>query len=346
MGIERVVTDTMVFEVADQLTAAGEKVTNRAIWSAIGGGSMTTISQALRRWKDSQVLQVAQPIERAPLPAAIIDVLHAAAAQLWDAALNETKSELDQLAQATNARVAEAQNERDDTLAELQTTAEELEQVKAERDGALAEIAGRNHKLAANATELARLQAELNAQALATSEAAHRAETAEAARAELQARVEQITSLLADEQAARRQAETDANALRADTSKLAADLVASERRATDSEARAAARELATSQEIATIRAERQELQAMLKELVDKISQSNGKDLAPGSPEVPEAVDEDALAWLIHTSAGDVNFKSALEKADAATLRAALVDEGLAKTKRTKIEAMLRKREPA
>jgi hypothetical protein len=345
MGIERVVTDTMVFEVADRLTAAGEKVTNRAIWSAIGGGSMTTISQALRRWKDSQVLQVAQPIERAPLPATIIDVLHGAAAQLWDAALNETKSELDQLAQATNARVAEAQSERDDTLAELQSTAEELEQVKAERDGALAEIASRDHKLAANAIEITRLQAELNAQALATSEAAHRAETAEAARAELQARVEQITSLLADEQAARRQAETDANALRADTAKLTADLVASERRGADIEARANARELATSHEIATIRAERQELQAMLKELVDKISRSNGKDLVPGSPE-PEAVDKDALGWLIHTSLGDVNFKSSLEKANTATLRAALNDEGLAKTKRTKIEAMLRKREPA
>jgi hypothetical protein len=117
MGIERVVTDTMVFEVADRLTAADEKVTNRAIWSAIGGGSMTTISQALRRWKECQVLQVAQSIKRAPLPASIIDVLHGAAAQLWAAALNETKSELDQLAQATNVRVAETQSERDDTLA-------------------------------------------------------------------------------------------------------------------------------------------------------------------------------------------------------------------------------------
>ena len=169
MGIERVVTDSMVFEVADQLTATGEKATNRAIWSAIGGGSMTTISQALRRWKDSQVLQVAQPIERAPLPATIIDVLHGAAAQLWDAALNETKSELDQLAQATNVRVAEAQNERDDTLAELQTTAEELEQVKAERDGALAEIDSKAQQLAANATEITRLQAELNASSSTTS---------------------------------------------------------------------------------------------------------------------------------------------------------------------------------
>lgn len=337
MGIERVVTDDMIFEVADRLAANGEKVTNRAIWSAIGGGSMTTISQALRRWKESQVLQVAQPVERAPLPAAIIDVLHGAAAQLWDAALAETKSELDQLALATNARVAEAQGERDDTLAELQTTAEELEQVKAERDGALADADDKAQQLAAGATEIARLQAELNAQTLATANATHRAETAEAAKAELQARVEQLTSLLTGEQAARHQAETDANALRATVSKQTAELEAGERRIADIEASAAAHAQATANEITAIRADRQELREMLKTLVDKIS------LAPALAE-PEAVDKEALEWLSHTSREDVNFKHHLETANAATLRAALKDEGLAKTKRTKIEAMLRNRE--
>lgn len=337
MGIERVVTDDMVFEVADQLAANGEKVTNRAIWSAIGGGSMTTISQALRRWKESQVLQVAQPIERAPLPTAIIDVLHGAAAQLWDAALAETKSELDQLALATNARVAEAQGERDDTLAELQTTAEELEQVKAERDSALADADDKAQQLAAGETVITRFQDELNAQILATANATHRAETAEAARAELQARVEQLTSLLTGEQTARHQAETDANALRATVSKQTAELEAGERRIADIEASAAAHAQATANEITAIRADRQEMREMLKILVDKIS------LAPALAE-PEAVDNEALEWLSHTSREDVNFKHHLETANAATLRAALKDEGLAKTKRTKIEAMLRKRE--
>lgn len=339
MGIERVVTDDMIFDVADRLAANGEKVTNRAIWSAIGGGSMTTISQALRRWKESQVLQVAQPVERAPLPAAIIDVLHGAAAQLWDAALAETKSELDQLALATNARVAEAQGERDDTLAELQTTAEELEQVKAERDSALADADDKAQQLAASATEIARLQAELNAQTLATANATHRAETAEAAKAELQARVEQLTSLLTGEQAARHQAETETNALRAVVSKQTAELEASERRIADIEASAAAHAQATANEITAIRADRQEMREMLKTLVDKIGS------VPASAE-PEAVDVDneALEWLSHTSREDVNFKHHLETANAATLRAALKDEGLAKTKRTKIEAMLRKRE--
>jgi len=263
MAIERIVTDETVFEIADQLTANGEKVTNRAVWSAIGGGSMTTISQALRRWKERQVLQVTQPIERTPLPASLVDVLHNAATQLWDAALAETKSELEQLAQATNARIAEAQSERDDTLAELQTTAEELEQVKAERDAAQAEIDSKAQQLANRTAEMATLQTELNAQALATTQATHRAETAEAARTELLARVEQLTSLLTGEQTARHQAETDANALRSTLSKQTAEREASDRRAADIETRATA-------EISAIKAERQELQTMLKTLMDKI----------------------------------------------------------------------------
>ncbi len=276
MAIERIVTDETVFEIADQLTANGEKVTNRAVWSAIGGGSMTTISQALRRWKERQVLQVTQPIERTPLPASLVDVLHNAATQLWDAALAETKSELEQLAHATNARIAEAQSERDDTLAELQTTAEELEQVKAERDAAHAESDSKAQQLATRAAELTTLQTELNTQTLASTQATHRAETAEAARTELLARVEQLTSLLTGEQTARHQAETDANALRSTLAKQTAELEASDRRAADLETRATA-------EISAIKAERQELQTMLKTLMDKIGTVKDNNPAPTPP---------------------------------------------------------------
>ena len=202
MAIERIATDETVFEIADQLTANGEKVTNRAIWTAIGGGSMTTISQSLRRWKEQQEIQVTQPIERTPLPAALVDVLHHAAAQLWDAALAETKSELEQLAQATNARIAEAHAERDETLTELQATAEELEQVKAERDAAQAEIDRQAQQLATSAAEIATLKTELNAQVLVTTQATHHADITEAARAELKTRADQLSELLRDEQAA------------------------------------------------------------------------------------------------------------------------------------------------
>jgi DNA repair exonuclease SbcCD ATPase subunit len=202
MAIERIVTDETVFLIADQLTANGEKVTNRAIWTAIGGGSMTTISQSLRHWRERQELQVTQPIERTPLPAALVDVVHIAAAQLWEAALAETKAELEQLAQATNTRIAEAQGERDESLVELQSTAEELEQVKAEMDAAKTEL---NSKAQALRTAMI----ELDTQALTITEANHRADTAEAARAELLARVAQLSELLKDGQAANK-AETKA----------------------------------------------------------------------------------------------------------------------------------------
>src|SRR5574343_905483 len=186
---EKLVSDERVFEIAEQLTAKGEKVSNRAVWSAIGGGSMTTISHALRRWRENQALQVNQSIERTPLPAAMVEVLHHAAVQLWDAAQTETKAELEQLAQATNARIAEAHSERDEALAELQATAEELEQTKAEL-GAL------------------RIEAEaLRAQTVLVTEAIHRAETAEAVNVELNARVEQLSGFLVNEQNARKQAE-------------------------------------------------------------------------------------------------------------------------------------------
>ncbi len=256
MGIEKIVTDEIVFEIAEQLTAKGEKVTNRAVWSAIGGGSMTTISQALRRWKEQQDLQVNQPIERTPLPVALVDVVHHAAAQLWEAAQAETKAELEQLAQATNARIAEAHSERDEALAELQATAEELEQTKAERDTAHAEIDSKAQQLDTRAAELTTLKTELNAQTVATTQANHRADTAEAARLELVARVEQLTSLLLGEQTARQHAETDANALRSVVSKQSAELEASQHHAADLEAQTRA----TLSELKAIRTELEEVQ--------------------------------------------------------------------------------------
>lgn len=199
---EKLVSDEMVFEIAEQLTAKGEKVTNRAVWSAIGGGSMTTISNALRRWRENQALQVNQSLERTPLPAAMVEVLHHAAVQLWDAAQTETKAELDQLAQATNARIAEAHSERDDALAELQATAEELEQTKAEL-GALQVVTD-----------------ELRAQTVLVTEAIHRAETAEAVNVEMNARVEQLSDLLTNERNAKKQAETELVKVKSELAKL------------------------------------------------------------------------------------------------------------------------------
>ncbi|MDP3331649.1 MAG: DNA-binding protein [Methylococcaceae bacterium] len=292
MAIERIVTDSAVFEIADQLTAKGEKVTNRAIWSAIGGGSMTTVSQSLRRWKEQQEIQVSQPIERTPLPAALVEVLHNAAAQLWETAQAETKAELEQLAQAMNARIAEAQSERDDTLAELQTTAEELEQVKAERDTALLEIERQKQVEQVLRQVMEKGDTELDAQRLVITQATHRADTAEAHRAELSARVDQLSQLLTDEQTAHR---AEAIELRGSLEKSQAT-AAAELAALKAEYKAETTKLRTTLE--TAQAEKSRLDGMLS-VYEAIGGSSGKqpEAEPSKPKkerVKKATDKTAV----------------------------------------------------
>lgn len=126
-GLDKIVTDELVFEVADRLAAEGRKVSNRLIWDQVGGGSMTTIAAALRRWRERQQLQTDQASDRVPLPEAIAATMRDAVDRLWKAAQDETQKEIDRLTQAMNERVAEATAERDGALAELQTTVEDLQ---------------------------------------------------------------------------------------------------------------------------------------------------------------------------------------------------------------------------
>lgn len=126
-GMEKIVTDELVFEVADRLTAHGRKVSNRVIWDQIGGGSMTTIAATLRRWRERQQLKTDQSLDRAPLPEPIADAMRDAVDRLWQAAQAETQKEIERLLQGMNERVATATAERDEALSELQATVEDLD---------------------------------------------------------------------------------------------------------------------------------------------------------------------------------------------------------------------------
>ena len=130
-GLERIVTDELVFSIADRLDAEGRKVSNRLVWDQIGGGSMTTIAAALRRWRERRELKAEQPAARPPLPEPMGEVMRDAADRLWKAAQDETRKEIDRLTQAMNERVEEASAERDGALAELQATVEELQTAQA-----------------------------------------------------------------------------------------------------------------------------------------------------------------------------------------------------------------------
>lgn len=171
-GLEKIVSDALVFETADRLAAEGRKVSNRMVWDQIGGGSMTTIAAALRRWRERQQLKAEQAPERTPLPEAIAAAMHEAVERLWRAAQEETQREIDRLTQAMNGRVAEAHAEREAALAELQTTVEELDALKtragaleADLQGARGEAASLRERLteASRAAEISATKAAENA---------------------------------------------------------------------------------------------------------------------------------------------------------------------------------------
>ena len=126
-GLDKIVTDDLVFGIADRLTAAGGKVSNRLIWSEIGGGSMTTIAASVRRWRERQELKAEEPTQRAPLPEPVGEAMRESVDRLWKAAQAETQKDIERLTQAMNERVAEATVERDEALSELQSTVEELQ---------------------------------------------------------------------------------------------------------------------------------------------------------------------------------------------------------------------------
>lgn len=192
----KIVTDELVAQVAEKLTAAGERVSNRAVWSAIGGGSMTTISASLRRWRERQELQPAQQIERAPLPDDVRGALDNAGDLLWAAAQRETQGEIDDLTAAMNERINKAQGERDVALGELQAALEELETAKAN----IAEQIAAAAAALANSERLTEEVVDLKARLAGQTDAAR---MAQAALNESHERVNQLTDLLEKERSER-----------------------------------------------------------------------------------------------------------------------------------------------
>ena len=196
MADNKIVTDDLVAEVAEKLTAAGEKVTNRAVWSAIGGGSMTTISSALRRWREQQELQPEQKNEMAPAPDEVYEEAKLTAERIWAASQRVREQEIEELSNSMNERVMKANGERDAALVELQATAEELQ-------AAQEVIKEQAATAAAAVAETERLNAEVARLNKALTDQIDAARSANVALTETRKRVDQLTDLLNQERTER-----------------------------------------------------------------------------------------------------------------------------------------------
>lgn len=121
------ITKADIHAAADQIAAAGDTPTLAKVRAALGGGSFTTISEAMAEWKASRQQQaVATPIREAA-PEAITERLHAFAADLWSDAMAKANARLQQEHESLNesrktlqAAMAEAQEMADQVTAEIE----------------------------------------------------------------------------------------------------------------------------------------------------------------------------------------------------------------------------------
>jgi len=98
-----------IFAIADQLTASGQRPTLAAVRKALGGGSYTTLQQAMSEWKAAQQENPQATKIEAP-PPAVTERMSEAAMAVW------------QIAQeVANARLAAERHELEQTRVTLET---------------------------------------------------------------------------------------------------------------------------------------------------------------------------------------------------------------------------------
>jgi len=168
-------TQERIFVIADQLVASGQRPTLAAVRKALGGGSYTTLQQAMSEWKAAQQENPQATKAEAP-PPSVTERMSEAAMAVW------------QIAQeVANARLATERHELEQTRVTLETERSEA-----------AELADRL------AQEVDSLQAKLDTLEKTLSEeraaAAQAANAAAAQKAALEATIAQMQKQLEDQQ--------------------------------------------------------------------------------------------------------------------------------------------------
>lgn len=110
--MQHTLTTESIHAMADKLIAEGKRPTLALLRQELGGGSYTTISEAMKLWREEKARNAITPI--APMPEDVITTINDAAQQIWQTAMtvaeNKLQSERDALKEA-RLEMEIAQNE-------------------------------------------------------------------------------------------------------------------------------------------------------------------------------------------------------------------------------------------
>lgn len=174
-------TTEQIHAAANELAAAGQVPTLAAVRLALGGGSFTTISQAMAIWKNKQAEKSA-PL-REPLPPTLADLLGKVGGDIWAEALT--------LANGRLSSEREALEQARKTLEQEKAEAAELaDQFSAELDAQKTKATNQDEALQVLRLELANKNAE-------AAELAQKLSAASARLEEVNKRADQLNAELA-----------------------------------------------------------------------------------------------------------------------------------------------------
>ncbi len=127
-----------IFEVADELDAAGHYPTWVRVRKALGGGSIMTISEAMTEWRARKAAKET-PVREA-LPQAVTELLEQFGTELWAQALQLSNGRL-------SAEREALEKDRQEIEAQRQEAADLADQLSSELEAARQETTGLRQQL-------------------------------------------------------------------------------------------------------------------------------------------------------------------------------------------------------
>lgn len=182
------ITREQILETASRLQAQGIKPTQTNVREALGGGSFTTIAEALREWRADQD-QTAQ-LQQVVIPSDITDRTQVLIAQVWETAQTLANDRLVKEREALEHKEALINAEIDESNKIIET----LENEQAELTAQLDTLTNDNSLLNGKNNELENLNNSLKTQLTAEKD---RADQLQAKLDEQNAKIERLTADLA-----------------------------------------------------------------------------------------------------------------------------------------------------
>jgi chromosome segregation ATPase len=153
-------TTTRIFEIADELDAAGHNPTLASVRKALGGGSYTTISQAMTEWRARKAAKET-PVQEAA-PQAITELLEQLGTDIWTQALqicngrlSSEREALENDRQGIEAQRQEAADLADQLSSELEAARQEATDLRKQLDVAQSTVKGLGDQLRDRERDLA-----------------------------------------------------------------------------------------------------------------------------------------------------------------------------------------------